>query len=80
MCLGIPMQVVAIDGFQARCEAKGVSRDVSLFLLQHDPVTVGDFIMVHVGYAIQKMTEREARSAWEVYDEMLAADGAGPGA
>jgi hydrogenase expression/formation protein HypC len=28
--------------------------------------------MVHVGYAIQKMTEQEARSAWEVYDEMLA--------
>ena len=80
MCLGIPMQVVAVDGFQARCQAKGVSRDVSLFLLQHDPVTVGDFIMVHVGYAIQKMTEQEARSAWEVYDEMLAADGAGPGA
>lgn len=80
MCLGIPMQVVAVDGFQARCEAKGVSRDVSLFLLQHDPVAVGDFIMVHVGYAIQKMTEQEARSAWEVYDEMLAADGAGPGA
>lgn len=80
MCLGIPMQVVAVDGFQARCEAKGVSRNVSLFLLQHDPVAVGDFIMVHVGYAIQKMTEQEARSAWEVYDEMLAADGAGPGA
>jgi hydrogenase expression/formation protein HypC len=80
MCLGIPMQVVAVDGFQARCEAKGVSRDVSLFLLQHDPVAVGDFIMVHVGYAIQKMTEQEARSAWEVYDEMLAADGAGSGA
>jgi hydrogenase expression/formation protein HypC len=80
MCLGIPMQVVAVDGFQARCEAKGVSRDVSLFLLQHDPVAVGDFIMVHVGYAIQKMTEQEARSAWEVYDEMLAADGAGSSA
>jgi len=80
MCLGIPMRVVAIDGFQARCEAKGVSRDVSLFLLQHDPVAIGDFVVVHVGYAIQKMTEQEARSAWEVYDEMLAADGAGPGA
>jgi hydrogenase expression/formation protein HypC len=80
MCLGIPMQVVAIDGFQARCEAKGVSRDVSLFLLQHEPVAVGDFVMVHVGYAIQKMTAAEAGSAWEVYDQMLAADGADSGA
>jgi hydrogenase expression/formation protein HypC len=32
--------------------------------------------VVHVGYAIQKVTEEEARSAWEVYDEMLAAEAA----
>lgn len=72
MCLGIPMQVKEINGFNARCEAKGVEREVSLFLLQHEPVAPGDFVMVHVGYAIQRMTEQEARSAWEVYDEMLA--------
>lgn len=72
MCLGIPMQVRAIDGFIARCEAKGVSRDVNLFLLQDDTLAAGDFVLVHVGYAIQKMTEPEARSAWELYDEMLA--------
>lgn len=71
MCLAIPMQVVEINGYNARCEAKGIEREVSLFLLQGDPVEVGDFLMVHVGYAIQKMTEEEARSAWEVYDEML---------
>lgn len=72
MCLGIPMQVREIDGFLARCEAKGVSRDVNLFLLQDDTLAPGDFVMVHVGYAIQKMTEQEARSSWELYDEMLA--------
>lgn len=72
MCLGIPMQVRVIDGFVARCEAKGVSRDVNLFLLQDETLAVGDFVMVHVGYAIQKMSEPEARSAWELYDEMLA--------
>ena len=74
MCLGIPMQVKNIDGFLARCEAKGVERDVSLFMLQEDEVAVGDYVMVHIGYAIQKMTEQEARSAWEIYDEMLAAE------
>jgi hydrogenase expression/formation protein HypC len=74
MCLGIPMQVKNIDGFLARCEAKGVERDVSLFMLQDDEVAVGDYVMVHIGYAIQKMTEQEARSAWEIYDEMLAAE------
>jgi hydrogenase expression/formation protein HypC len=66
------MQVVSVDGFLARCEAKGVQRDVSLFMLQDEPVGIGEFVMVHVGYAIQKMTEQEARSAWEIYDLMLA--------
>ncbi len=73
MCLGIPMQVIEINGFQARCEAKGVEREVSLFMLQHDEIRPGDYVMIHVGYAIQKMSAQEARSAWEVYDEMLAA-------
>lgn len=72
MCLGIPMKVVAVNGFLARCEAKGIERDVNLFMMQDEPVATGEFVMVHVGYAIQKMTEQEARSAWEVYDQMLA--------
>lgn len=67
------MRVVSIEGFTARCEAKGIERDVSLFLLQQDQPRVGDFVMVHVGYAIQIMTEEEARSSWELYDEILTA-------
>ncbi len=76
MCLGIPMQVSEIDGFVARCEAKGVEREVNLFMMPEGEVQPGDFVMVHVGYAIQKMSEEEARSAWELYDEMLAAEDA----
>ncbi len=74
MCLGIPMQIKQIDGFDARCEAKGVERDVSLFMLQHEPLQAGDFVIVHVGYAIQKVSAEEAATAWEIYDEMLAAE------
>lgn len=74
MCLGIPMQVVEINGYNARCEARGVERTVSLFMMQDDSIQVGDNLMIHVGYAIQKMTEEEARSAWEIYDEILAAE------
>jgi hydrogenase expression/formation protein HypC len=69
------MQIDAIDGYSARCSAKGVSRDVSLFLLQGEDIKIGDHVMVHVGYAIQTMTEQEARSTWELLDEMLAAEG-----
>ena len=73
MCLGIPMRVETLEGHTARCTTKGVYRDVSLFMLQDEKITVGDFVIVHVGYAIQKLTPQEARSAWELYDEMSIA-------
>lgn len=76
MCLGIPMQVMEIDNFMARCQAKGVERDVSLFMLQHETIAVGDFVMVHVGYAIQKMSEQDALSTWELFDEILSLEDA----
>ena len=72
MCLGVPMQIVAIDGSMARCVAKGIERDVSLFLLQDQELAPGDHVLVHVGYAIQKMQPADARSVWEVLDRMLA--------
>jgi len=73
MCLGIPMRVKQIDRFNAICEAKGVERTVSLFLMLEDDVQVGDILMISVGNAIQKMTEQEAELAWEMYDEILQA-------
>lgn len=74
MCLGIPMMIREIDGYMARCEAKGVERDVSLFMMQDETLAAGDHVVVHVGYAIQKITPQEARTAWEIYDQMLAGE------
>jgi hydrogenase expression/formation protein HypC len=65
------MQIRAIDGYTANCEAKGVHRDVSLFMMQDAGLQVDDYVVVHVGYAIQKITPQEARTAWELYDRML---------
>ncbi|TCT19187.1 HypC/HybG/HupF family hydrogenase formation chaperone [Thiobaca trueperi] len=76
MCLGIPMQIQSIDGFAARCAAKGVEREVNLFMLQHEPLAVGDYVVVHLGYAMDRISPSAAAAAWEVYDQMLAADGA----
>ncbi len=73
MCLAIPMQIKSINGTLARCEAKGVQRDVSLFMMQQQNLAVDDFVMVHVGYAISKVEETEALSAWETYDQMQQA-------
>jgi len=75
MCLGIPMQIKSIDGFTACCEAKGVERDVNLFMMQDEQLNLGDFVVVHVGYAIQKISPQEAQTAWELYDQILEAEG-----
>lgn len=80
MCLAIPMRVVAIDGVNATCEAKGIAREVSLFLLPSGAVGLGDFVLVHVGYAIQKVNPQAARTAWELYDQALAAGAPAPDA
>ncbi len=71
MCLGIPMEINRIEGFTAHCKARGAVRDVSLFMLQHEKVAVGDFIVVHLGYAIEKVSRHEAQIAWQLYDEMI---------
>jgi hydrogenase expression/formation protein HypC len=74
MCLAVPMQIKTIDDFQCVCEARGIEREVSLFMLQNEEIVPGDFVLVHVGYAIQKVSEEEAANSWELFDEILAAD------
>jgi hydrogenase expression/formation protein HypC len=74
MCLAVPMQITKIDGFMCTCEARGIERDVSLFMLQGEELAEGDHILVHVGYAIQKVSSEEAAESWELFDEMLAAE------
>ena len=71
MCLGIPMQIKRIDGFNAVCEAKGVERETSLFMVQHEELAPGDYVVIHLGYATQKVAAEDAAAAWEIYDEML---------
>jgi hydrogenase expression/formation protein HypC len=43
-------------------------------MMQDDKLEVDDFIVVHVGYAIQRISPQEAQTAWEIYDEMLAGE------
>ena len=53
MCLAVPMQIIQLDRLNARCAAKGIERQVSLFLLQDEPPGIGDWVLIHVGYALQ---------------------------
>jgi hydrogenase expression/formation protein HypC len=72
VCLAIPMQIKTVSGFNAICEAKGIEREVSLFMLQGESLDPGDHVLVHVGYAIQKITPEEASSTWTLLDEVAA--------
>ncbi|MCF1183627.1 HypC/HybG/HupF family hydrogenase formation chaperone [Marichromatium gracile] len=73
MCFGIPMRIRAIDGLVAHCEAKGVERQASLLMLAHESLVVGDYVVVHLGHAIERVDPEAAAEAWRLYDEMLAA-------
>ncbi len=74
MCLAVPMKITKIDGYQCTCEARGIEREVSLFMLQHEELAPGDNVLVHVGYAIQKVSDEDAAETWALFDEMLAAE------
>ncbi|HEY0634479.1 MAG TPA: HypC/HybG/HupF family hydrogenase formation chaperone [Gammaproteobacteria bacterium] len=74
MCLAIPMQVISVEGFLARCQAGGIEREVSLFLLQDEHIRSGDYVMVHVGYAIQKVEAQRAAEAWALHEQLSRGD------
>jgi hydrogenase expression/formation protein HypC len=71
MCLAVPMRIKSVDGFSAVCEAKGIEREISLFMMQGEEISPGDHVLVHVGYAIQKVSEEEARVTWDLFEQVL---------
>lgn len=71
MCVGVPMQIVEITYPSGVAEAKGVKRDIGLQLLPEDSLAVGDHVIVHVGFAIEKVDRQYADEIWEALDEVL---------
>jgi hydrogenase expression/formation protein HypC len=67
------MQVVSIDGSDAVAEIDGVRRQASLMLMA-DEVRVGDFVIVHAGFAIARLDEDEARQTLALMREVFAAE------
>ena len=74
MCLAIPSKVVAIDKETntATLETLGVTRVASLDLMQ-EPVSVGEFVMLHVGFVMSKIDTESAELSLSAYQEMIAA-------
>ncbi len=72
MCVGVPMQLVEINYPSGVAEAKGVKRDIGLQLLVEDTLEIGDHVIVHVGFAIEKVDKARADEIWEALEEVLA--------
>lgn len=70
MCLGVPMQVVSIADGEIVAEIDGVKREASLMLLD-EAVVVGDFVIVHAGFAISKLDEEDARVTLQMMREVF---------
>ena len=71
MCVGVPMQIVEINYPSGVAEAKGVKRDIGLQLLPETNINIGDHVIVHVGFAIEKVDKELADEIWEALDEVL---------
>ncbi|ESQ12879.1 MAG: hypothetical protein N838_34395 [Thiohalocapsa sp. PB-PSB1] len=67
------MRIIQIQGLMARCEAKGVECDANLLMLEREELAVGDYVVIHLGYAIESVSLEHAEEAWTLYDEILAA-------
>ncbi|MFH1768705.1 MAG: HypC/HybG/HupF family hydrogenase formation chaperone [Candidatus Omnitrophota bacterium] len=65
MCLAYPMKIISIDKDKALAEAEGIKRKVGVGLLAD--LRVGDYVMVHAGFAIEKVNTKEAEKTLGVF-------------
>lgn len=71
MCLAIPSKVIAVNDNVALLETLGVQREASLDLMG-ESVKVGDYVLLHIGYVMSKIDEKEALESIALYQEMIA--------
>ena len=69
MCLAVPVQVISINGAEAEVEIGGVRRQVSIMLTPE--AKIGDYVLLHTGYAINVIDEAEAQETLNTLAEMI---------
>lgn len=74
MCLSIPSQIVSIDKKANTCivDTMGTKREVSLDILE-EKVEIGDYVLIHIGYAMNKISKEHALESLELYHKMVEA-------
>jgi hydrogenase expression/formation protein HypC len=72
MCLAIPAQIVQLlpESDLATADVSGVKRNVNIGLLDGENIQPGDWVLIHVGFAISKVDEQEARASLEFLESM----------
>lgn len=75
MCLSIPSKVVKIDkeNNMATVDTMGVQRDASLDLMGEDDIKLGDYVLLHIGFIMNKIDEEDALLSIETYKEIIEA-------
>ena len=68
MCLAVPVKVLKIEGPKAVVELGGLTRQASIMLVPD--TEVGDYVLLHAGFAIQKLDEREAEETIRLFAEI----------
>jgi len=73
MCLSIPSKITKIDkeNNMATVDTMGVSREAALDLMEEGSVEVGDFVLLHIGFIMNKIDEADALASLETYREIL---------
>ena len=73
MCLSIPSKVVRVSEDQTMCtvDTMGVQRDANLMMMTNDTVKVGDYVLIHIGFVMNKIDNDEALASIESYREIL---------
>ena len=73
MCLSIPSKVVKIDKESnvATVDTMGVTRDASLDLMEEGSIKVGDYVLLHIGFIMNKIDEADALASLETYKEII---------
>jgi hydrogenase expression/formation protein HypC len=75
MCLGVPGKVLAIDGMNATVDFFGVRKELRLDIVD-EPVSVGDYVLNHVGFAIRRIPPEEVQETLALFDRILEVSGA----
>lgn len=70
MCLAVPSKIVEIDGQLATVDVMGLRKQVSLLLLPEEP-KIGDYVLVHAGFAINRMEPEQAEEALKIFEKLI---------